>query len=554
MNAFFVYISVILPAIAQTIPSKIASSRLKTISSYHYSATLNNFKERLYNFNKYSFISFLNTTIINCKVMNRFHLSISIALFFYQLSFCQNGLQESIDQFTYDPIFKNASLGIAVFDVESGKLLAGSQENLSLVPASSLKVITTATALSLFGEDYQFKTELQYEGTIQSDGTLDGNIYIKGFGDPTLGSVLYDQAVGLDDLMEAFAQEIKKAGIKRVNGKIIGDASYFENEVVSRKWLYEDLGNYYGAGTWGLNIHENMYYLDFGQNAKVGGKTQFKQTRPAIPNLLIVNEVTSGKASSGDNAYIFGAPYQYTCFVRGTIPAGAGTFTIKGAIPDPPFFAAHALTGALIQNGIEVLQPASTLFEMARTGQSSGETKLIYTHRSPKLKAIIKRTNLKSVNLYCEAMLRAIGKKVSNKGSIESGVSAIVAFWKERGVDLDGFHMVDGSGLSPKNAVTAKQLAAILRKIAKDEKIKKVFFDSLPLGGKSGSLKNLIKSAEGIGNIMAKSGYMEKVMSFSGYVKDKKGRLLSFSIIGNNFKDNGPTRKKIGLLMEKFCK
>ena len=474
-------------------------------------------------------------------------------LFFYQMAFSQNVIQQKIDQLSLDPLLKNASMGVAVYEVESGKLIAGYQEDKSLIPASSLKVITTATALAILGEDYQFKTTLEYDGTLSSDGVLNGNLYIKGYGDPTLGSSFYEETKDLDQLMDNFIKAVQAAGIKKINGQIVGDASYFETDVMGRTWIYEDMGNYFGAGAWGLNINENTYYLDFNQNPKTGGLTTVKQTRPTIPNLMLINEVKSGAAGSGDNAYIYGTPYGYTRFVRGSIPPGSGVFTIKGSIPDPPFLTAHYMMKKLEAVNISVEKEATSYFEMQRTGLKSTNRTTIFTHLSPTLQTIVKQTNLKSVNLYCEAMLRVMGKMKKGLGSADAGLEVIEAFWRDRGVNLEGFFIKDGSGLSPRNNITTRQLATVLRKVYKDAKLQQAFFDSLPIGGKTGGLKNLITSSKAIGNIRAKSGYMDRVRSYTGYAKNAKGHWLSFSIMVNNHSDDRAVRKKMIKLIESFC-
>ncbi|GAG80932.1 unnamed protein product, partial [marine sediment metagenome] len=274
--------------------------------------------------------------------MKRFVL-LFFAYFLLNIVAAQSSLQKAIGQLVADPDLKHASLGICVIDVESGKVIAQYEKDQSLIPASSLKVVTTATALSKLGENFRFKTELQYDGQLKSDGTLNGNLYLKGYGDPTLGSDRFDNAVTVDLLMDELVQAVKKAGIKKINGKIVGDASFYTSSVNSRSWLWEDLGNYYACGAWGLNIQENKFYINFKQSLKLGAQPKIESTKPSIPNLLLINEVQSAETNSGDNAYIFGSPYSYTRFIRGTIPIGKSTFTIKGAIPDPPFFAAHKL-------------------------------------------------------------------------------------------------------------------------------------------------------------------------------------------------------------------
>ena len=291
--------------------------------------------------------------------MKRFVLLVFANLLLNFLA-AQSPLQNSIDALSRDADLRHAGLGICVIDIENGKVIAQYEKDRSLIPASSLKVVTTATTLAKLGSDFRFKTELQYDGNIDRNGTLNGNLYIKGFGDPTLGSDRFKAAMPVDQLMAEFVQAVKKAGIKKIAGKIVGDASFFSSSVNGRTWVWEDLGNYYASGAWGLNILENRFYLNFQQNPKLGHQPKIESTKPSIPNLMLINEVRSAEKKSGDNAYVFGSPYSYTRFVRGTIPVGKSTFTIKGGIPDPPFFTGYLLMEALENNDVSTSKMATS--------------------------------------------------------------------------------------------------------------------------------------------------------------------------------------------------
>ncbi len=486
--------------------------------------------------------------------MMRFVL-LFLAYFLLNVVTAQTSLQNAIDKLAADPDLKHAGLGICVIDIESGKVIAQFEKDRSLIPASSLKVVTTATALSKLGVDFKFKTELQYDGKLESDGTLKGNLFIKGYGDPTLGSDRFKKAMPLDELLAEFVKAIKKAGIKRINGKIVGDASFYTSSVNGRSWIWEDLGNYYASGAWGLNILENRYYLNIQQNPKLGGMTTIESTKPSIPNLLLINEVRSAEANSGDNAYIFGSPYSYTRFVRGTIPVGKGIFTIKGSIPDPPFFTAHLLTEALENNGVLTSKMATSQFELEREEKVKIARKTIHTHYSPSLKEIVTETNLESVNLYCESMLRYLATTNGNNTEVEAGLEIIYKFWKEKGLDTEGFFMEDGSGLSPLNNVSAFHLAKILQLITKDKKLINSFYESLPVAGRSGTLENMLRGTIAENNLRAKSGGMNRVRSYTGYARTKSGKLLSFSMIANHFScESKVMRQKMEKIMVELCR
>lgn len=482
--------------------------------------------------------------------MNRFSFTLILLVLFLPNVFSQR-LNDAIKSFANDNDFKYGGISVSVVDVESGKLVAGHNSNLGLTPASSLKVITTAAALHYLGDNFRFKTELQYDGEIDENGTLNGNLFIKGFGDPTLGSHQFDKAEKLDVVMQKFVEAIQEAGIKKINGHIVGDASFFESEVVGGKWLWEDLGNYYGAGMHGLNIQENLYFIDFQQVAEVGETPPIVATRPTVPNLLLLNEIKSDVKGSGDNAYVFGAPYTYTRYVRGTIPVGTKKFTIKGSIPDPPFFAAHYLAGFLEKSGIETSKLTASYFDLKRDNQiSDSKRNVFYSYESPSLRDIVEKTNMKSINLYCEAMLRMIGKEVNGKGTPKAGLEAVYDFLGKKGMKTKGFFLLDGSGLSPMNSATTFQMAKAIQIFINDDEISDSFKNSLPVSAKSGSMKYLLKGTSAAGKVFAKSGGMERVRSYTGFIKTKKGKLMSFSMIANNFTcKSSQVRKKMEKVM-----
>jgi serine-type D-Ala-D-Ala carboxypeptidase/endopeptidase (penicillin-binding protein 4) len=468
--------------------------------------------------------------------------------------FGQN-VQAALNALANDGDFKHAGVSMNVVEVETGKKIAEWNSELCLIPASTLKIVTTSTALAILGENYTFKTELQYDGTIDDAGTLRGNLYVKGFGDPTLGSELMAGVPDLETIIKTFASEVKKAGIKKINGLIVGDATHYNTtDVTSLGWQWDDIGNYYAAGVWGLNIRENYYDLLLRQSPKIGGAVSFVRTEPHIPNLVVISEVTAA-TSGADNSVIFGAPYTYSRLVNGTIPAGKGTFRVKGSMPDPAFLTAHYLMKALEENGIRTNKLATTQVELLREATPVLFRKTIFTHRSPNLKAIVHRANMESVNLYCETMLKAIGMKVKSQGSTEAGIAALRDFWSVRGIDLNAFVTEDGSGISTRNAVSAQHLTNFLNKIYSDKTIFNNFYSSLPEAGKTGTLKDTFGGTAGVGKIRAKTGSMKRVRCYAGYAKTQSGKLVAFSVLTNNFTGSfGNAKNKIETAIAEICK
>lgn len=453
----------------------------------------------------------------------------------------QSRLATGLEQLVEDPALRHGAAGVIVLDVASGKVLAEHEADKTMIPASIQKVLTTATALGILGRDYVFETYVQYDGEVDDQGVLHGNLYVTGTGDPTLGSPEMDGVKGLDEVITRFRMAIQQEGIRRIEGHIVGDGAYFETGVGAPNWPWADLGNYYASGAWGLNIHENLYYLRFRQANRLGATPGIANIEPAVPGLSFRNEVKSASRGSGDNAYIYGAPYTYERYVRGTIPIGASLFSIKGAIPDPPLFTAQYLEQALRSVGIVSTAGATSQLELA---ESKSERKVIYTHYSPPLADIIDRANKKSVNLYCESLLKTMGKVVLGEGSFKAGVAAVEEYWKNRGLALNGVFIQDGSGLSPRNGLTARFLAEVLRAAARDQRLAGPLKASLPLAGKSGNLAGKFRGTAAYGKLWTKSGTMGRVRSYAGYATGAGGRLLAFVVMANDYSGSGGAMRR----------
>lgn len=450
---------------------------------------------------------------------------------------------ESLDR---DPAMRSANWGITVINTRTGKTLLNHNGNKSLATASTMKIVSTATALATLGANHRFETALEYSGTISADGVLEGNLYIRGTGDPTLGSDRFTKEDGYQALLDTWTSAIRAKGIRQVNGDIIGDASYYGSQLTPPKWPWEDMGNYYGAGAGGLNIHENLYRLDLKPGTSQGRATQVVGTYPPQSSITFVNEILTGRPGSGDNGYIYGSPYTYTRYLRGTIPPGKPVFSIKGSIPDPELYAAESLASALLDAGIEVTGRASTIRLGASTARNCTG---IHVLESPPLHEIVYETNQHSINLYAEALALASSVALGRAGNTASAVDAMESYWKDQGVSTKGMYLRDGSGLSPNNVLSTYQLASILNKASQTSWFSHLDA-SLPVAGRSGSLKRMMKGTAAEGRLRAKSGYISGVRGYAGYVDSPSGDLLAFAMIANYYSCSASQmRQKLSTLM-----
>jgi D-alanyl-D-alanine carboxypeptidase/D-alanyl-D-alanine-endopeptidase (penicillin-binding protein 4) len=404
---------------------------------------------------------------------------------------------------------------------------------MSLACASSLKVITLGLALDKLDPSFTFKTRLYYSGTIDENGVLDGNVYIVGDGDPTLGG---DQVGGVytnGKLMTYWVKAIKKKGIKVINGAVIGDESLYEPYHAPATWTWEDVGNYYGAGMSALCFSDNKYYLDFKPGEKEGEPAEVIAVRPDIPGLTYTNLMKTGPKYSGDNGYIIGAPNMYNVIFHGTVPAGEEKFTIKGSVPNPALLAAQTLQNALVHAGVGVNKAAYVVNEKP----DYQSDKLLRTLKSPPLSRIAEITNKLSNNTYTEMLLLKVAKEETGEGTTKAGIETIEKFMDKMHVEHSGLALKDASGLSRENMITTKIFSDYLSAMTKRTSFDS-FYKTFAVAGDENDFGFVVyfgKDTPAAKNARVKTGYIGGVRSHTGYVTTQSGRMIAFSCIANNY-------------------
>lgn len=451
-------------------------------------------------------------------------------------------LNQEIENLKTDPALKHSVWSICVMPVKKDTIIAEYNSTASLIPASTLKIVTTGTALAMLGKDFRFETKIQYDGIFDTvSGTIKGNVYITGGGDPTLESEYFKDKKDSLSTTDKWANFLKYKGVKKIEGAIIGDASIFDDNLLPAQWVWGDIGNYYGAGACGLSYHDNKYKV-YLKSGATGSNTTVIKTEPAIDGLLFINNVTAG--GNDDNAFIYGAPFTYYRKAQGTIPANNNNYDIDGSIPDPALFCAQQLHNSLKAIGITSTIKPTTVRVLKEAGTYAPlPKKTLLTNYSPSLSDIVYWTNLKSNNLYAEHLLKYIAYTENGIGRESEGTEIITNYWKKKGVDAGGFFMNDGCGLSRSNVITTKTETQILRLMSKDKNFK-AFYDSFPVAGKSGSLGNLCAGTSAENNLCAKSGYITRARGYAGYVKNKKGEMLCFAVLANNYECTPSEMKK----------
>ena len=455
-----------------------------------------------------------------------------VFLFAAGLLASNHALQEQLNRFSNDPALKHASWSFMLIDLATNTTILSHQPHLAITPASVQKLVTTAAALQIFGHDHLLHTSLQTDGPIDANGNLNGNLYIRGGGDPSLGSSFWHDTLTYERVAAKLHVFIQSLQIKHITGNIIADDGLFDSHMLPRKWLWEDMGNYFGAGASALSFNENTYTIHFDAGPAIGSPATIRSVVPQIPGMTLLNHVTTAEAGSGDQVYIYGAPHQNNRWLTGTVPLTARNFSVRGSMPDPALFTAQYLSQYLEQHHITVAGAPSRISDHPFATPDQRQT--IGRLASPPLSALVCRTNMNSVNLYAENLIKLIGLQINNEASFQAGIDAIYDFWANRGMDLSGMKLHDGSGLSPSSKVTAKQIGFVLHDMWLHESFPH-FLESFPLAGMSGSLANFFRNTPSEGVLRAKSGFLGNVRSYAGYTSTPGGKQLAFVLIVNNY-------------------
>jgi D-alanyl-D-alanine carboxypeptidase/D-alanyl-D-alanine-endopeptidase (penicillin-binding protein 4) len=458
------------------------------------------------------------------------------------ITLCSNSQEKPFEKFLADSSMLHASVSLYVANAENGETVFGYNSDKSLTPASVMKLITSAAALELFGPQYTFRTELGYTGTINKrSGKLTGNIVIRGGGDPALGSNYFP--VYYNDFMSGWVTEIKKLGIKKIEGRVITDDSYFDFQPVPAKWLWEDAGNYYGAGAFGLSVFDNTYEIHL-KTSSDSSQLLIKEIVPNECKYEFSNWLIA--AGTSDEGYVFAAPYSTNGWLAGSVPANMEDIVLKASIADPPRLIAKMINEKLETADIIVSEePSTTRLEQENiTGKFVRITETV----SPPLVKIIEVLNHESVNMYAEHLIKELGKKYKNAGSTAAGVEVIKDFLNNAGIKTDGMFIEDGSGLSPVNSINSQELVKLLFYMKRNGRYFPEYYNSLPDAGKEGTLKNYFRDPVFESRLKAKSGSMTRVKSYSGYFTTMSGKQMIFSIIVNNF--SGPSNNIISHIEE----
>jgi serine-type D-Ala-D-Ala carboxypeptidase/endopeptidase (penicillin-binding protein 4) len=427
-------------------------------------------------------------------------------------SFSQNiskRLQDAYQKFEEDTQLSSAISSLYVINAKTGEVVFDRNSKIGLATASTLKIITAATAYELLGKNFRYETKFGYVGSIKNKSLL-GDFYIKSSGDPTLGSWRWNNTSDTVFFQNILAA-VKKINVRAYNGIVI-DESKWNAETIPDGWMWQDIGNYYGAGAAGFNWRENQFDIILKSGKQIGDPVTIVKTNPKA-GIPFVSMVKSAAKGSGDNSYVYYPLLDVQGVVRGTIPVNENAFTISASNPVPKNSFASLFSEKLL---------SKMKISRIHYQSHSNDTTILFTHYSPSLDSIIYWFLKKSINLYGEALVKTFVYQKNGFGETNKGVEIVKNFWKEKGIPLTELNIVDGSGLSPANRVTTHAQVMIL-KYAKAQPWFSGYYDAFPE----------------YNGMKMKSGTIGGVKGFCGYQKSADGNEYIFSFLINNY--NGST-------------
>jgi D-alanyl-D-alanine carboxypeptidase/D-alanyl-D-alanine-endopeptidase (penicillin-binding protein 4) len=442
-------------------------------------------------------------------------------------------LQASLDSVLADPILARARVAVRIevlADATQGippSVLYARDNQRLVMPASNMKLVTLAVAADRLGWGFQYDTRLEAVGRTDN-GALEGDLVVVGGGDPSITG----QDFGPAPLFAEWADAVTRAGIRRVNGRIVGDDRLFDRQGLAPGWSWDYLTASYAAPSGALSYNENTIVVRVVPGRAVGTAATV-DAAPAGHGLAIQNEVTTGPADSGADVELSRPPGGLTLTVAGSVPVGGPAVVRGAAVDDPTRFFVEGLRLALADHGILVRDGVGTIDDLPNPPPES--RRVIATRRSAPLSALAGYFLKVSQNFYADMLLKTMGRAAGRPGAVAEGVRVVrqtIAAW---GVAPDEIVMNDGSGLSRYDYLTADAVVAVLRHVWQDARLRGPFVSALPVAGRDGTLDTRMRGTILDDRVEAKTGTLANVRSLSGYLETTTGKHVVFAILANNF-------------------
>jgi D-alanyl-D-alanine carboxypeptidase/D-alanyl-D-alanine-endopeptidase (penicillin-binding protein 4) len=425
------------------------------------------------------------------------------------------------------PVMRQGLWGVEVKSLDSGKVLFEHNARTLMMPASNMKILTLATAAETLGWDFCFTTTLETAGAIDN-GILNGDLIVRGTGDPTINSRNERAAAVFDE----WASALKADGIIRIDGGIVGDDNAFDDQGLGAGWSWDYLQYGYAAPVGALEFNENVARLTVRPAAKEGDPVVL-DLAPGT-GLQVINHAYTGAPKSATTIDFERRVDQPILTVTGSLALDAQLATREVAVVNPTIYFAQSLKDALVTRGIDVTGGAADADDGAELPAPAAR-RVIAQSQSPPLREIATVLMKVSQNLYAETLLKAVGAAKGGLGTTEGGRVTTRALLSSWGIPQSTYVQYDGSGLSRYDYVTADLIVTILERMYGDPRHKEAFVATLPVAGKDGTIASRMKKTRAEGNATAKTGSIANVRSLSGYVRTRDGEPLAFSILANSF-------------------
>ncbi|MES2765751.1 MAG: D-alanyl-D-alanine carboxypeptidase/D-alanyl-D-alanine-endopeptidase [Bacteroidota bacterium] len=442
-------------------------------------------------------------------------------------------LQSDIDGLLANPDFSNAFVGIAVQGIESGEYIYRKNETKNFLPASTLKLLTTAAAFEYLGKDFRYTTRVFLDGELQASGEFEGNIIIRASGDPSMSSYFYADPT---DIIEEFAAKLDSAGIRSIRGNIIGDDSYFDNVPFGPGWAWDDEIYPYSAQVNALSINDNKVDITV-IPGKIAGDPARILVTPEVSYVRVLNNVTTAQFNEPTDIVPIREVHSNVIELQGRIAASLEKtpepYVISVTIDNPTLFFLSLLKQSLEKRGIR-FRGALLDGDDWNDRIDYTELPLICEHVSPPLFQIIKVTNTFSHNLCADMLFKTIAKEGTGEGSFLKGSEQVERFAARIGLSPESMNIVDGSGLSRMSMVTPQQFVTLLSAMYRSDN-RKEFTASLPIPGEPGTLRGRMTQSRAEKSVIAKTGSLNNISTLSGYVTTRDKEVLAFSIMMNNY-------------------
>ena len=426
------------------------------------------------------------------------------------------------------PEFDRATWGVSVRSIETNEVLFELNPKKLLMPASNMKILTLAAAADRLGWDYVFETRLMTAAAVEN-GVLKGDLIVAGNGDPTIGGRAADAANG--HLFDRWAEELLAAGVRTIEGRVIGDDNAFDDEGVEAGWVWDDLAFSYAAPVGALTYDSNAVELVVRAGAAAGDSVDLS-IRPADGGLVVENHVVTSRPGGDFSLNLRRGPGTTRLIARGEVPAGMPEFARTVSVDNPTDFFLTALHRTLAAHGITVTGPALDIDALAVAPDLS-KCRVLLSHHSAPLSALAVPMMKLSLNLYADTLLKSLAASSGSPGTFQAGRRAAREVLQSWGIAPDDVVLSDGSGLSRYNSVTVDTLVSVLQHVAREARHAAPFEATLPVAGQDGTLGDRMNGTAADGNARAKTGSMTGVRALSGYVQTKDGERLAFSVVIN---------------------